>query len=251
MTIFSIIRVPVNVSIKIYRIEEIEEVKMSFSLKFKLVLEWFDDQITWNNLKDDKYLNIPEKNILSNIWLPVVIFVNAENQFETYLDRKTRVVVEKKGDFTLSPITDMEEHAYYKGSENSLQYSRDFYLRFSCQFDLRNYPFDTQICSVLISKPSKEDKFMKFMAKSLIYSGPKGLAEYFITSLEISEEDVHEEYDLKVDIQLKRRIAKHLQSTYLPSLCLLIIAQVSTMSNSMGKGRKEIFFHRQDFKSIR
>ena len=139
----------------------------------------------------------------------------------------SRIVVDKIGDYTLSPIADMEEHAYYKGSENPLRYSRDFYLRFSCQFDLKDYPFDTQICSIIMRKPSKEDQFMRFLPESLNYSGPVDLPEYFITNLEMKVEDTNEEYDVKVDIHMKRRIAKHIQSTYLPVLCLMIIAQVN------------------------
>ena len=112
---------------------------MSFSAKFNLVAEWFDERLTWNDLNDDKFLNIPDQNIIDNLWVPVIIFDNTENKYETPLDEKARLVVEKKGKYTLAPVTETEEIAYYKGSENSVQYSRDFYHRFKCQFKTGYY----------------------------------------------------------------------------------------------------------------
>ena len=200
---------------------------MSFSARFKLTLQWFDDKITWNDLNNDKFLNIPSQDVMDKLWVPVIIFVNTENKYETQMDRKSRIVVEKRGNYTLSPIEDMEEIAYYKGSENPLQYWRDFYLRFNCQFELQNYPFDDQVCTILLKIPSKEHQFMKFIPQKLAYSGPLGLVEFFITSFEMIAGTEHDEYNVQVRILLKRRVAKHLQLTYLPSLCILIIAQVS------------------------
>ena len=54
----------VNVSIHIESLENIEEFKMSFSAKFNLVAEWFDHRLTWNDLNVDKYLNIPNQEII-------------------------------------------------------------------------------------------------------------------------------------------------------------------------------------------
>ena len=225
---YRIIPVPVNISIIVNSIEHIEVVKMDFSAKFKLVLEWYDEKITWNDLNDDKFLNIPSPDVIEKLWVPVIIFVNTEKKTETRIDEKSRIVVEKKGRYTLSPMEDMEEIAYYKGSENPLRYWRDFYLRFNCLFELQSYPFDSQLCTILMKMPSKEEQFMQFIPKHLEYSGPIGLAEFFITRIDMVSVTENEDTDanVKVRIFLKRRIAKHIQSTYLPSLCILIIAQV-------------------------
>ena len=133
---------------------------MSFSAKFNLAVEWFDSRLTWNNLNDDKYLNILDQNTVKNLWVPKVIFENTEDKFETPLDGKARLIVEKKEKYTLADETETEETAYYKGSENSIEYSRDFYLRFKCDYELRYYPFDRQVCSILLNKPGKQAKFL-------------------------------------------------------------------------------------------
>ena len=142
--------------------------------------------------------------------------------------RKPDLLLRKKEKNTLAPITETEEIAYYKGSENSLQYSRDFYHRFKCQFKLQNYPFDRQVCTILLKKPSKEDKFVRFVPKHIDYTGPLGMAEFVITHYDMIGEEDQNYADIQVRIFLKRRISQHLLSTYLPSLCILIIAQVNS-----------------------
>ena len=221
-----------NITIKIESIEDIREVKMSFLSKFKLILEWYDDKITWNDLNDDKFLNIPSDDVTEKIWVPVVMFVNTERKTQTRIDEKSRIVVEKKGKYHLSPTEDMEEIAYYEGSENPLRYWRDFFLRFNCAFDLKNYPFDSQVCTFLMKMPSKEYEFMRFIPKQLDYTGPLGLADFFITKIDMISATEEEDYNVKVRIFMKRRVGKHIQSTYLPSLCIQIIAQVIVLEVS-------------------
>ena len=203
---------------------------MSFISKFKLILEWYDDKVTWNDLNDDKFLNIPSVDVIDKLWVPVVIFVNTEMKTETEMDKKSRIVVVKKGNYRLSPVEDMEEVAYYKGSENPLRYWRDFFLRFKCVFDLQYYPFDSQVCTFLMKMPSKENEFMRFIPKQLEYLGPLGLAEHFIKKIDMIPATEEEDYDVKVRVFLKRRVWKHILSTYLPSLCIQIIAQVGVLS---------------------
>ena len=216
---FRIIKVPVNITIKIESIEDIEEVKMSFISKFKLILEWCDEKIILNDLNEDEFLNIPSNDVIKKIWVPVVIFVNTEMKTETKIDDKSRIVVAKKGNYRLSSLEDMEEIAYYKGSENPLKYWRDFFLRFRCLFKLQYYPFDSQVCTFLIKMPSKEKRFMRFIPKQVDYFGPFELAEYFITKIDMIATTEEVDYDVEVRIFLKRRINKRILSTYIPSLC--------------------------------
>ena len=73
-TYFSVHPVQVNVSVKIKVLEDIDEVKMSFSSKFTLVFEWFDKRLTWRDLQDDLFLNVLKDDVLENIWVPTIIF---------------------------------------------------------------------------------------------------------------------------------------------------------------------------------
>ena len=55
------------------------------------------------------------------------------------------MTVQKMGNYTRSSWDQLEEVAYYEGSENPVTYMRQFKKDFSCDFELFNYPFDTQV----------------------------------------------------------------------------------------------------------
>ena len=155
-----LIPVPVNIFINIENLENIEEVKMSFSAKFTIAVEWFDVRLTWKDLNDDEFLNIPNKEVIDKLWVPVITFENTENKYRGPIDSEARFVVKERGPLTLSTENEVEDVAYYKGSENSLQYSRDFHLVFNCEFDLHDFPFDTQMCTILLKIDQKEIMFL-------------------------------------------------------------------------------------------
>ena len=124
-------------SLTINSLEHIEEVKMSFSVKFNLEIEWYDKNMDWQNLNDDMFLNIVSKDVVDKLWVPHIIFKNTEKNYESKIDEKSIILVKRHGNRSLSSMKEIEEIAYYKGSENSLLYSRDFYHRFQCHFDPR------------------------------------------------------------------------------------------------------------------
>ena len=64
---FRIVPLAVNISINIESLQNIEEVKLSFSAKFNLVAEWFDPRLTWNDLNDDDFLNIPDQDVIDKL----------------------------------------------------------------------------------------------------------------------------------------------------------------------------------------
>ena len=59
----------------------------------------------------------------------------------------------------------------------------------------------------------------------LDYTGPVVMLTYYVVNYHMIESELPPK-SLKVTIQLKRMVSQHLLSTYLPSLCILIIAQV-------------------------
>ena len=79
------------------------------------------------------------------VWVATVIFSNTPNNDFSLLDSKSSLTVEKKGNITMSTMNQLEEIAYYEGSENPITYSRKYTRDFSCNFHLQTFPFDTQV----------------------------------------------------------------------------------------------------------
>jgi hypothetical protein len=51
----------------------------------------------------------------------------------------------------LAQVTkDFVENEIFTGSDNSLVFTRNYELRLACEFALQFYPFDTQMCSIVV-----------------------------------------------------------------------------------------------------
>ena len=203
------------------------EVEMSFAVKFNLGLQWFDYRLTWRNLNEDESLNTPSQDITEKIWIPILTFENTKLKLRTPVDRDARFTVKMQGPYTLASDEEVHEAAYYKGSENSVSYHRDFFLDFRCEFKLQYYPFDMQVCNICLKKQYKERNFVRLISTTLVYSGLRQKPEFFITRFEMNVEENNTDSDITVEIHIKRRISQHIFGTYLPSFFILLLGQVN------------------------
>ena len=80
-----------------------------------------------------------------SIWVATVIFANSPHNDLSTADAKASLTVERQGNLSISPHEELQEVAYYEGSENPVTYRRKFKKDFSCDFELHKYPFDTQV----------------------------------------------------------------------------------------------------------
>ena len=51
----------------------------------------------------------------------------------------------------------------FAGKDNSVYIIREYFLEYSCQFDLTYYPFDTQMCQMDFEVQGKTDNWLKVM----------------------------------------------------------------------------------------
>ena len=57
----------------------------------------------------------------------------------------TYVTVTREGNFTRSGLDVMDEIEIFKGTENKLTMNQTYTWPFQCQYELKRYPFDTQV----------------------------------------------------------------------------------------------------------
>ena len=86
------------------------------------------------NLKDDTGLNALSPSEKLDIWVPELVFPNTENRLGTLVDDDSSITVVKKGNYTRSDISDVENRQFYTGEENKITLSRFYNIRFLCDY---------------------------------------------------------------------------------------------------------------------
>jgi len=131
------------------KVVAIEEEDHSIEMQFQITLEWKDNRATFHNLKANMYLNALPLDDLKQLWLPLVIYTNTDQQETTRLGENwewtTSVWVKREGSFTRSEPSVLDEIEIFKGSENTLFMVQSYTHEFQCVFQLEKYPFDTQV----------------------------------------------------------------------------------------------------------
>ena len=236
-----IIKNPINISIDIHNIESIEEVNMRFTADFTVTAEWIDTRLTWNDLNHDVYLNMPSEDAKRKFWIPKFVFGNSELNLQIPIDSKAKVLVKRKGTQRMADKYHLRETAYFLGSENPILLSRDFTLKFKCDFNLQYFPFDTQSCMILINANNKVQNFVQLTPIHLEYIGPRELLNFDVidwhAEIDTSESVVH----IRNYITIKRKIAQIMLTVYFPSLCIMVVAQVY---DSLKSFYYNFFFHK-------
>ena len=132
------------------------EVTFSYQAKFLITVKWHDHRLEFANLKSNMFANligIKDKDLL---WIPPLIFNNSERNRMLSLDRepgepRANILVEKRGNPRVAPLTVLDETYFYKGSENLMVYRSEYNLQFNCIYELAYYPFDMQTCTIEVS----------------------------------------------------------------------------------------------------
>ena len=92
-------------------------------------MQWLETRLRFKNLKEEITLNNLSPSEMSSIWVPKLIFYNTETKPSTTVDEETIIFAEKQGNYTPSPIEDVENIKYYDGHENELHMQRFYNQR--------------------------------------------------------------------------------------------------------------------------
>ena len=58
--------------------------------------------------------------------------------------------IQRHGRATISPLQVMQNDHIYSGIQNELILSQVYTTSFTCEYDMRAYPFDVQKCSMIL-----------------------------------------------------------------------------------------------------
>ena len=112
----------------------------------------------------------------------------------------------------------------YNGHDTEIMTSNTYSIPFICEFHMAVYPFDTQKCSLIFTADQAKSN-VSLKVKSVIYSGPVDLSQYFVKETVMSNFEISAEMKgLKVDLIFGRRILSSLLTTYLPTILICIVS---------------------------
>ena len=163
----------ITLKMDIQSIKSIDEIAMEFRAEVTILLQWRDPRITYKNLaEEDNFLN---KLWINQIWLPHLAFSNTELNKGISIDDEgddsVIVEVKRQGFPKSNDLSYLNEGNKFNGSESYLQLFAKHQCKFECKFDLREFPFDAQKCSIDIQMPWLDGKHMTLQPREVQYLG--------------------------------------------------------------------------------
>ena len=143
------VQADVGVSLTLMKVVEIEERDHSVHLQFEINLQWRENRVKYQNLKEETSLNALNMEDVRNIWLPRIIYANTDQKESTRVgmdwEWATGVSVQREGEFTRSGKNEVDEAEIFEGADNILIMTQTYTHQFQCKYQLQQYPFDTQV----------------------------------------------------------------------------------------------------------
>ena len=146
--------VQLYISIDLLKIVDMDERIHKIGFQFQIILEWRENnRVVYNNLKHDTSMNALSDNDIQRLWLPLVIYDNTDQKEATRLgmgyEWNTPITVIREGNFKRSDQEVVDETEIFKGGENTLFMQQVYTWQFQCKYDLKDYPFDTQVIYII------------------------------------------------------------------------------------------------------
>ena len=241
-----VLKVNVSVSIDLLSIVRINQESHSIEFQFRIWLEWRENRATYHNLKDMKSLNILMQDDVQRIWLPEVVYENTDQKKSTRLGEtwewSTSVLVEKEGNFSRSDLSSVDETEIFKGGENSLIMGQTYTHEFQCVYNLRYYPFDTQVSCFLVKRLTITSICFQMCKISMglrdIHNETIALIPEQLRMMQDPEMSCFSVIDWNLEqrsgngvqmvIVFRRKITGEMMTTYFPSLLLIAITFATT-----------------------
>ena len=113
--------------------------------QFILFLTWYDFRLTLHNMKINVNMNTLTTKEKESIWVPKLVFSNTKTKENTKNDDKSFTVARRDSLYDYSE-TDVKDNIFlFSGSDNPFVMSRSYDVEWICDYDMRWYPFDTQV----------------------------------------------------------------------------------------------------------
>ena len=213
-------------TVDILSILEIKAVDHAINIQFVLNMTWLDKRLDLKNLKVDSDFNTLNQVQKDRLWIPQVVFRNTNKKETSKRDQKSVATVLRRGNFSLNLRNQLHLAHLYSGADNPISIARVYDPWFQCRFDMTIYPFDTQICRIVLQMTGNSGRFVDITPETLRYLGPTDLTQYFVKKIqmEVTTANERRSQHLKIDIVFGRRILGAMLTTFLPTILLCVVS---------------------------
>ena len=214
----------VDVSLNIEDILEVNELSGAFTVKLSLQREWFDSRLTYKHLKEESRKNrlLPDERSLT--WYPKMTFFNTQN-INKIVNTNGHNIIHKVIPNKQFSFTAQNNMHTYKGSENALSLTKQYFVEWICSYDMHWYPFDTHQCSMKFLLVHKE--FIKLKIAGLNYNRKITLDRYIISRIQMCRRSIDGREAGVGEVTLGRPIISNILTIFIPTSTLLAISFVS------------------------
>ena len=228
----SSILLDVYVYASIFEIANIDENAGTLHIGLVLDTYWFDDRVTYNFLKDHENLNNIPRIATSTtkkefkVWTPNFNFHSTEGALTTNRipsDESSTLRVQRQGSPFVNNVHELAFYQQFEGHENVLHKNSYYSFSFICDFHFGNFPFDQQVCRLMIVADIPVREFINVLPgnKFVSYSGAKKVGGFLIGNITLKKEN----FWLNLDIPYQRNLFGIVMSTYLPTILLNMLSQ--------------------------
>ena len=112
-------------------------------------MTWYDFRLKFHNMKVNLDMNTLTKHEKSIIWVPQLVFANTEAKENTKNDGKSQIVASRESPYTYSEDSVKDNIFIFEGGENPIILSRVYDVEWICDYNMRWYPFDSQVPPVV------------------------------------------------------------------------------------------------------
>ena len=162
-------KVHIAISITVNSFTNIDELAMTFKANLKVKFQWRDERIKFKNLAINGNFLSHDKQ--KKIWIPRAYFSNTEGNIPIANDDSMEVMVFRQGLPEKYDQSELNEGNTYNGAENDLVLTSMLEPKFKCLFELTNFPFDTQHCSIDIERFPEFKNYTVLIPNELTYQG--------------------------------------------------------------------------------
>ncbi|KAK7073749.1 hypothetical protein SK128_028594, partial [Halocaridina rubra] len=173
---------PVLLSLNIRSIREFDLVAFRLGADMLITTKWIDERLKFKNLRPKYRANKMET--FQDVWIPRIRITDGTQSavaVETYFQG---LYVTRVDDPLPDDDSIVLEDKVYDGINNMMVFEEEETLTFMCQFTLRMYPFDRQMCFVefIMHDLASDFGIFRMDGSGIAFTGERILLEYQLIS---------------------------------------------------------------------